>query len=62
MKLLSGYIDAKNSISYIQYKSKNPSINLTGEVAFRKIRVADSKGEQLFDLPKIGIGTAKEVP
>jgi len=57
--LLSGFIDADSTISYTQFKNKKPSLNITGDVAFKKVGTADKKGGRLFSLPKVEIGIAK---
>lgn len=56
--LLSGFIDAKNSISYTQYKDRKPSLKVSGDVAFKKISIADQKGGRLVSLPRVEIGIA----
>lgn len=57
-KIPSALMDAKTGISYVQYKNRPPTINITGRISFKKVRVADSIGNRLIDLPLVDISIA----
>ena len=57
-KVPSGFFDAKANISYTQYRDKSPSINLTGRLGFRDIKVVDSRDNRLFRLPLLQFSIA----
>ncbi|HXW69337.1 MAG TPA: DUF748 domain-containing protein, partial [Dissulfurispiraceae bacterium] len=50
LKLPSGFLDIKTEISYVQYRNKQPSLNVAGNVAFRKIRITDPEEHPLISL------------
>jgi hypothetical protein len=54
-KIPSALLDVKTGISYVQYKNRPPSVNVAGRVAFRKIRIADTGGSRIIDLPLLDI-------
>ncbi len=57
-KLLSGTLDAKNSIAYTQYKDRQPTLSLTGDLVLNNIEAVDVKGNPLILLPSINISIA----
>jgi len=57
-KLPSGFLDINTEVSYVQYRDKAPSLNVTGNVSFKKIEVADLKGNPLVSLPALQISFA----
>lgn len=57
-KLPSGFLDINTAVSYIQYRDKPPSLNVTGNVAFKKIKVVDLKQNPLVSLPALEISFA----
>jgi uncharacterized protein involved in outer membrane biogenesis len=57
-KLLSGYVDAKVGISYIQHRDKAPTFALTGNIAVKQVKVADKKDNPMISLPLIDISIA----
>ena len=58
-KMLSGFLDINTGFSYIQYRDRPPSLNMTGNVAFKKIKVVDLKGKPLVYLPASEISFAQ---
>ncbi len=50
-KIPSGFLDINAGISYVQYKDKSPSLGLTGDIVFKKIKVIDLKDNPLISLP-----------
>ncbi len=50
-KMPSGLLDTNTEVSYVQYRNRPPSLNVTGNVALRKIKVVDLKGNPLISLP-----------
>ncbi len=57
-KAQSGFLDINTAVSYVQYRDKAPSMNVTGNIAFRKIKVADLNGNLLAALPAFQISFA----
>jgi hypothetical protein len=57
-KVPSGLLDIKAGVSYIQYRDRPPSLNVSGDVAFRKIKVVDIKENLLVSLPALEISFA----
>jgi hypothetical protein len=57
-KMLSGFLDINTGFSYIQYRDRPPSLNMTGNVAFKKIKVVDLKENPLVSLPAFEISFA----
>ena len=54
----SGFLDINTAVSYVQYRDKAPSLSMTGNVAFRKIKVTDLKGNPIVSLPAFQISFA----
>lgn len=54
----SGFLDINTDVSYIQYKNRPPSLNLSGNVAFNKIRIVDLKQNPLVSIPTFEISFA----
>jgi len=50
-KVPSGFLDINAAISYAQYKDKPPSLDLTGDIVLKKIRVIDLRDNPLISLP-----------
>jgi Domain of Unknown Function (DUF748) len=57
-KMPSGFLDINTGVSYIQYRDRPPSLNVTGNVAFKKINVIDLKENPLVSLPALEISFA----
>ena len=58
LKMLSGFLDINTGVSYIQYRNRTPSLNVTGNVAFKKIKIVDLKEKPLISLPTFEISFA----
>jgi uncharacterized protein involved in outer membrane biogenesis/acylphosphatase len=50
-KLLSGMIDAKSKLVFIQYKDRPSTITLAGDIALNNLNVVDSDDNPLINLP-----------
>jgi uncharacterized protein involved in outer membrane biogenesis len=57
-RVLSGYIDTRAGVSYTQYRSKAPTLALTGDIAVKKVQVADENNERMISLPMIDVSVA----
>jgi outer membrane protein OmpA-like peptidoglycan-associated protein len=57
-KIPSGFLDINTRVSYIQYKDRSPSLNVTGSVAFKKIKIVDLKENPIVSLPAFEISFA----
>ncbi len=57
-KMPSGFLDVNTGVSYVQYRDKPPSLNVSGNVAFKKIKVVDLKQNPLVSLPAFEISFA----
>jgi hypothetical protein len=57
-RMQSGFLDINTAISYIQYKDKPPSFDVTGSVALKKIKIADLKQSPLVSFPALEISFA----
>ena len=57
-KMPSGLLDINTRVSYTQYKNRPPSLNLTGDVAFKKIKIVDLKENPLVSIPAFEISFA----
>ena len=57
-KMLSGFLDVNTGVSYIQYRDRPPSLNVTGDVSLKKVKVVDLKEKPLVSLPAIEISFA----
>jgi hypothetical protein len=57
-KMESGFLDINTAVSYVQYKDKPPSLNVTGNVALKKIKIIDLKRNPLVSLPALEISFA----
>ena len=58
LKVLSGLLDINTEVSYVQYRDKQPSLSVTGNVAFRKIRIVDLNEHPIVSLPAFQISFA----
>lgn len=58
-KVLSGYIDTKARISYVRFRDRKPTLNITGDIALKMIEVVDKKGDPVFKLPLVSIKETK---
>jgi hypothetical protein len=58
LEMRSGLLDTDTTVSYIQYKDKPPSLNVSGNVTFKKIRVVDLKQNPLVSFPALDISFA----
>ncbi len=54
----SGFLDVNTGVSYVQYRDKPPSLNVSGKVAFKKVKVVDLKENPLVSLPAFEISFA----
>lgn len=54
-KLASGSIDAKSSISFVQYSKSEPSLSVEGTVSFKDIQVNDLTENHIFSLTRADI-------
>jgi len=61
-KILSGMIDAKAKISFVQYRDKPPSLVVTGDVSLKKLAADDGKNSPLLRLPLLEISLAPTEP
>lgn len=50
-KMPSGFLDVNTVVSYTQYRDKLPSLNVTGNVALKKVKVVDLKENPILSLP-----------
>jgi hypothetical protein len=57
-KVPSGFLDANTEVLYIQYRDRPPSLNVSGKVAFRKIKVVDLEEIPLISIPALEISFA----
>jgi uncharacterized protein involved in outer membrane biogenesis len=57
-KMLSGFLDINTGVSYIQYRDRPPYLNVTGNVAFKKVKIVDLKANPLVSLPASEISFA----
>ena len=57
-KVLSGFIDTKTRVSYRQYRDRPPSVNVSGKISFRTVKVVDSRDGPLFSLPLLELSLA----
>jgi hypothetical protein len=57
-KVPSGFLGINAEVSYVQYKDRSPSLNLSGNVALRKFKVVDFKSAPLVSLPVFEISLA----
>ncbi len=56
--VLSGTIDADNTLTFIQYKDSPPSLNLKGKVSVNDLKTSDRDGNPLLELPALHISIA----
>jgi len=61
-KITSAYLDAEGKVSFIEYKDKGPSLNISGNVSLKKVALDDEKKNPLFRLPLLQIGIAPSEP
>jgi hypothetical protein len=57
-KVPSGLLGINTVVSYVQYKDRPPSLDLSGDVALRKFKVVDLKSAPLVSLPALEISLA----
>jgi uncharacterized protein involved in outer membrane biogenesis len=57
-RLVSGFLDTLSSISYVQYKDKNPTLSLNGRTSFKQIRITDMSDAPLVSFPRIDISVS----
>ncbi len=57
-RVLSGLVDMKTNISFIEYRGRQPSVNVSGNVAFKTFKVVDGSDRQLFSLPLLTLSIA----
>ena len=61
-KLLSGTVDTKLQISFMQYRDKKPSLSIKGDVTFKQFAVDDKKGLPLMRIPSLDIAITNIEP
>ena len=61
-KIVSAHLDTQTQLSFIQYKDKEPSVTVSGNVSLKKVALDDVKNNPLFRLPVIEIGIAPTEP
>ncbi len=61
-KIVSAYLDTQTQLSFIQYKDKEPSVTVSGNVSLKKVALDDVKNNPLFRLPLVEIGIAPTEP
>ena len=61
-KLLSGTVDTKLRISFMQYRDKKPSLSIKGDVALKQFAVDDKKGLPVIRIPSLNIAIANIEP
>jgi hypothetical protein len=61
-KLLSGTIDTKIQLSYIQSRDKKPSLSIKGDVALKQFAVDDKKGLPVIRIPSLNIAIVNIEP
>jgi hypothetical protein len=54
-KLLSGVVDTKIQISFMQHRDKKPSLSIKGDAALKQFAVDDKKGLPLIRVPSLEI-------
>ena len=57
-KVPSGFLDVNTEFSFIQYRNRPPSLNVSGNVAIKKIKVVDLKEEPIISLHSLEISFA----
>jgi hypothetical protein len=57
-KVPSGFLDVNTEVSYVQYRDRPPSLNVSGNVALKKIKVVDLKQNPLVSLSAFGVSFA----
>lgn len=61
-KLLSGTVDTKLQISFMQSRDKKPSLSIKGDVALKQIAVDDKKGLPVIRIPALNIAITNIEP
>jgi hypothetical protein len=61
-KLLSGTVDMKIQLSYLQQRGKTPSLSIKGDVALRKFAADDKKGLPLVRIPALDVAIVNIEP
>ena len=54
-KFVSGSLDTLSSISYAQYKDKNPILSFSGRTSLKEIKITDRSDASLVNFPRIDI-------
>jgi hypothetical protein len=62
MKILSALLDAKTKLSFLQPKGKPPLVNISGDLAFKKIAVDNLQQKPLLRLPRLEVTIASAQP
>ncbi|MFC1896905.1 DUF748 domain-containing protein, partial [Thermodesulfobacteriota bacterium] len=57
-KVLSGLLDVKGDLSYVQQPDRTPAFWVTGELTLRRTEVVDASGKPLLKLPRLHIAVA----
>ena len=57
-KVLSGYLDTKGTISYIQRQGAPAALSVSGDVLLRTAEIADEKDNPVLRIPLLQIGIA----
>jgi uncharacterized protein involved in outer membrane biogenesis len=61
-RVASAYLDTQTQISFVQPKSENPSLTITGTVSLKNIAVNDQQNKPLLRLPLLNISIAPSRP
>jgi uncharacterized protein involved in outer membrane biogenesis len=61
-KLLSGNVDTKLQIAFTEFKKKNPSLNIKGDVTLRDLAIDDKKGRSILRVPSVNVALADIEP
>ncbi len=61
-KILTGFVDTKLQISYMQYVKKNPLLAIKGDITLRQLAADDMKDQPLLRFPLISIAIANLNP
>ncbi len=61
-KIVSAFLDSETKISFIEYKGKEPSLTVSGNVFLKKVVLDGEKKNPLFRLPLLQLGIAPSEP
>lgn len=61
-KLLSGTVDAKLQIAFMQFRDRNPSLSIKGDAVLRQFIADDKTGRPLVRVPSLSVAIANIEP